>query len=311
MHRSGTSAAAGAAALLGASLPTHVLSAAADNPSGFFEAQAVIGVNEWILQKVKRSWYDCLDFSTAQLETDDNRTATAMILFALLTEFGNGELALLKDPRLCLVMDLWLPAFQAWHVAPSSLLVVRPAAEVAASLEQRDGCPAPLAIALWLSHMLTAERATRGYPRSVISYEALLQDWRSNLRRAGRQTQITWPKSFDAVARQMQQFLDANLRHHRQPRRGCGVRILDHLAEETLHTLLGLTIDPEHAAQQRRLDDIRTAFSRWVLGGGQRMIDSLLHGHVLRLVPRAEISADWLRAAHQLARAATPQPSLV
>jgi hypothetical protein len=311
MHRSGTSAVAGAAALLGVDLPKHLLTAATDNPSGFFEAQVVIGINEWILQKIGHSWYDCLAFSTNRLATDDYRTATTMIFLTVLTEFTNGSLHLLKDPRLCLTLDIWLPALQAGHVEPSALLVVRHPAEVSASLEQRDCCPTDLAVALWLSYMLTAERATRGHPRCILTYDALLQDWSSTLRRAGRQTNIIWPISIDAVAPQMQQFLDTNQRHHRQPPQQSGVRILDRLVEETHRTLLGLTIDPEQADQLRRLDDLRAAFARWVRSDGQRMIDALLEGHVMRLLPRAELSPDWLHAVQRLALTGILQPALV
>ena len=269
MHRSGTSAVAGAAALLGAQLPKHLISAAADNPAGFFESPTVIAANEWILSKAGCAWYDCLDFSPARLSPIELGMANEMISYTLSTEFSDAGLILLKDPRLCVVQDIWLPALQALAAAPSALIVLRHPAEVTASLQQRDGCPVSLAVALWLSHMLSAERATRGHPRSFLAYEALLQDWRSTLWRAGRQTGVIWPKSLELVAPQMQQFLDANLRHHRQPQQISGVRLLDRLADETYRTMLGLTVEPEQTEQLRRLGDLRAVFERWVFGEGQ------------------------------------------
>ena len=67
MHRSGTSAVAGAVHLLGAEPPKHLIPAAADNPSGFFEATTVLGVNDWILKAGGSTWFDCLNFDPDSL----------------------------------------------------------------------------------------------------------------------------------------------------------------------------------------------------------------------------------------------------
>src|SRR5579883_2078517 len=119
MHRSGTSAIAGASALLGADLPLNQLEPAVDNLWGFFEPLSVVSVNDWIFARANRTWYDCLDFSPARIAADEHSTVTAMIFLALLKEFPKPGLFVLKDPRLCVLLNFWLPALQAWGARPS------------------------------------------------------------------------------------------------------------------------------------------------------------------------------------------------
>jgi hypothetical protein len=109
MHRSGTSAVAGAVRLLGANPPVTMLPPAADNPSGFFESFGVVGVNDWILREAGATWYDCLGVIDNQLETRKHAMALALINLCLINEFPNASLLLLKDPRLCVLLDYWLP----------------------------------------------------------------------------------------------------------------------------------------------------------------------------------------------------------
>jgi hypothetical protein len=215
MHRSGTSAVAGAANLLGATAPARMFAPAADNPSGFWESAAVVATNNRIMGEAGSSWYDCLGFDCASLDVTARTRALTFIMLSLLSDYRQGRLLLIKDPRLSLLLDLWLPALQQMKIAPSLLLVLRPPGEVAASLAKRNALPAAYVTALWLRHMLAAEYASRGCARHILIYDALLRDWRGALLRASRAATFTWPVSFDAVAQQIPKYLNDQLRHHR------------------------------------------------------------------------------------------------
>ena len=142
--------------------------------------------------------------------------ALALINICLIGEFPTAALLLLKDPRLCLLLEYWLPVLQTSRIRPAILLVLRHPEEVAASLAQRDGCPAPLSGALWLHYALTVEQATRGCPRAILPYDALLHDWRDCLDRAGERIGVSWPVPWDLATAGVSQFLNAGLRHHRR-----------------------------------------------------------------------------------------------
>lgn len=300
MHRSGTSAVAGAVHLLGVEPPKHMILAAGDNPSGFFEAISVLGVNDWILDAGGSTWLDCLGFDPDVLSPRSRAIGLALVNFSLVREFTNASLLLLKDPRLCLVLDYWLPVLQSTQTTPAALLVLRNPNEVVASLLQRDRFPAAFIAALWLRYMLAAEHATRGYPRSFVHYDALLGDWRGCMARAGREAGIDWPITFDDVAAQMQEFVDAGLRHHRHggaaaPPPGS----LAALMEEAYRALLAIAQD-DAELHRRRLDDLRTTFAAWCRRDGASLTTRALEGRKLRGTPGADIPPGWVELAVSL-----------
>jgi len=103
------------------------------------------------------------------------------IMLSLMSEFDQKRLLLVKDPRICLLLDLWLPALQALEILSAALVVLRHPAEVIASLAHRSRLPQPHGAALWLGYMLAAERATRGRRRCFLPYDELVNDWQSAL----------------------------------------------------------------------------------------------------------------------------------
>jgi hypothetical protein len=105
MHRSGTSAVAGAVNLLGAERPVAMPQGGPSNLLAYFEAYGVIHVNDWILRIGGCTWYDCLGFSLDSLDESERRIAMALINICINAEFGDASLLLLRDPRLCLLVD--------------------------------------------------------------------------------------------------------------------------------------------------------------------------------------------------------------
>jgi hypothetical protein len=303
MHRSGTSAVAGALHLLGVQPPKYMIPAATDNPSGFFEAFSVLGVNDWILHASDSTWYDSLRFDGDALDTRTRSIALALINFSLMADFQDALLLLLKDPRLCLLLDLWLPVLRASNIAPSALLVLRHPGDTVASLERRDSYPAALSLAMWLQHMLAAEFISRDLPRAFLAYDELLQDWRRVLSRAGRQAAIDWPRSLDAAEPQIRRFLDFGLRHHRQPGRGSAQPgTLAAFAIDAYQAMLAVGDDPADTQSRTRLDEIRVTFTDWKRRDGKSLAASLLQGHGIRTQPRMPVPAGWLQTAESLTK---------
>jgi hypothetical protein len=311
MHRSGTSAVAGAAHLLGAEPPKFMVPAAADNPSGFFEAITVLGVNDWILRAGGSTWFDCLNFGPDSLPPRSRDTGQALVNFSLIGEFENASLLLLKDPRLCLLLDYWLPVLRGTSITPAALLVLRDPHEVVASLMQRDHCPAAFTAALWLRYMFAAEHATRDCSRSFIRYEALLGDWRTCVARAAAQAEVQWRVGFDAVATQMQRFLDVGLRHHRSaavPPAPPGT--LAALMEDAYRALLAIAED-DGDTQRGRLDRLRATFTAWCRRDGASFAARALEGHELLRQPAQAIPPGWEELAETLALKTRGQPGPV
>src|SRR5689334_6941104 len=90
MHRSGTSAVAGAVDLLGAERPASMLMGGPGNPLGYFESRDVIHVDDWILRMAGSTWYDSLGFDPDSMDPIARNTAMALINIAIRAEFGDA-----------------------------------------------------------------------------------------------------------------------------------------------------------------------------------------------------------------------------
>lgn len=264
MHRSGTSAMAGISHLLGASAPATMMEPAADNPTGFWESETIAALNEAILTVLGCSWYNCLPLDTTSLDAETRSAVVAHCASIVTSEFGDASLFVLKDPRCCILMDVWLPTFAAMNVAVAPLLALRHPAEVIGSIRRRDGMPSDISAPLWLHYTLEAEYHTRGRPRAVLSYDKFLQDWRGCLARVTAQAGITWPVPLDSAAAAIGEFLRPQLRHHHAaPHKVAAGRppVSDWIAE-TYNALRHIEAG-DGAAQFARLDDLRARFAAW------------------------------------------------
>jgi hypothetical protein len=267
MHRSGTSAIAGVSHLLGAAAPATLMQPAFDNPTGFWESEAIAGLNEAILHAAGTAWFDCLPFIATNLAARFQRDGPDERASVLAREFGDASLFVLKDPRFSLLYELWRPTFTALNVAVAPIVALRHPAEVVASLRRRDGMPADVASPLWLHYMLEAERQTRDRSRAVLSYDKLFHDWRGSMSRVTAEADVGWPISLDSAAAAIGEFLRPQLRHHyATPRKIVAGRppIADWVAD-TYDALRRIEAG-DRAAQFTRLDDVREQFAIWRVG---------------------------------------------
>ena len=199
MHRSGTSALTRCLGLLGAALPRTLLAAGPDNPQGFWESEPVNALNDAILAAGGSDWHDWRRFEVGRLAPGVRREIEGRIAEVVAAEFGDAPLFVLKDPRMCRLLPLWLPVLAGMGIGVQAAIATRHPGAVARSLTRRNGFPAGLGVLLWLRHVLDAERDTRGLPRAFVSYERLLAGWRPALLRAGSRMGLAWPVSPDAV----------------------------------------------------------------------------------------------------------------
>lgn len=215
MHRSGTSATAGALRLAGVSLGHNLLPPGDDNPKGYFESERAVAINERLLARLGSRWDDVRALPEGWARSDAAREALRDIGLLLDSEFAGAPLWALKDPRLCRLMPVWLEALQHRDINPTALFVVRHPAQVVASIQARNGWAPELGELLWLRYMLEAEASTRGIPRTAIAYDALLKDAGPAIKAATARIGIHLPK---LSADPLKSFIDPADRHQRQRR---------------------------------------------------------------------------------------------
>ena len=213
MHRSGTSALTRVLNLLGVALGDDLMPPGEDNPAGFWEHQGVVDIHQHLLAALGRSWDDPRPLPDGWLQTEAASRAQRELSSLLQREFGSAPLWAVKDPRLCRLLPLWRPVLASLGIQPKVLLVSRHPAEVAGSLQRRDGLPPVLGELLWARYLLDAVAGSEGIQRGMVDYHALLAGWRDIVATINRDLGLRLEPDA-AQARRIDQFLDPQLRHH-------------------------------------------------------------------------------------------------
>jgi hypothetical protein len=284
MHRSGTSALAGALARLGVALGDRLLDGGEDNPDGYYEHREIVAVHDDLASQRGRTWDDPRP-AAPDLHDDASRGALAATVRELVArDFAGSPVWALKDPRLCRFLPPWLDVLAADGIDARCLLVLRAPHEVAASLARRNGFTAEKSAALWLDHVLEAHRGSRGRPRARARFDELLDDPTATLARCGDELDVSWPRNPAEAADELGEFLRLDLRHHRDARWAPAPGTLAELAGEVWRELLASDAWPD-----------AEAIDRWHRSYAERFgsVSSLILEHATQVAERAARDRAW------------------
>ncbi|GAB6195015.1 hypothetical protein [Lysobacter xanthus] len=209
MHRSGTSAVAGALARCGVALGDRLIEGAPDNPGGYFEHADAVLADERVLLELGRAWDDVRPMPIDWLDSAPAQAAAAAIRSTVVSPLCRERLWALKDPRMCRLLPLWRRTLEAEGVEPLGLLVLRHPDEVAQSLRTRDAMHARTANMLWLRHVLEAARDAPERTETL-TYDAFLVDPAACLGRVTRGLGLDLTVDPNALGA----FVDRGARHH-------------------------------------------------------------------------------------------------
>lgn len=264
MHRSGTSALTGIVNALGAAAPKTLMENNYDNPTGFFESMSLMLAHDELLASAGSAWDDWRRFDPQASGPEVLRRHRKKIKALVRREFGDEQLIVIKDPRICRFVAFTSSILDELHIAPVAILPVRNPLEVALSLKRRNGFALPKSILLWLRHVLEAEFYSRNMPRVFLSYEGLLGDWRYHVDKVAQKTGLIWPNRSNGSEHKVDEFLAVDMRHEKVS--------LDELnshpdvtpvVRETYNILTSLIVATESKEMHDRLDAIRTTFDDW------------------------------------------------
>jgi hypothetical protein len=194
MHRSGSSAMARVLSLAGAALPKLLMAAGDGNETGHWEPQRVADYNDTVLAAFDASWD-----SPFGLGMNATRRA-ALEPFVdgardiIREEYGEAPLIVLKEPRISLVVDLWIKALEAEGFRCKFVITVRAPTEVAASLRKRNGFALDKGLLLWGVYQASSEVLTRSYDRIFCRYDDVLARPASVLDEIEAQLRIELPR---------------------------------------------------------------------------------------------------------------------
>lgn len=260
MHRSGTSAVAGALAKLGAAAPANLMPEHPDNPKGYWESEPLAQLNDQILEAAGSSWHDWRPISDAWFETDLAKTLSKEAARALRLEFPVDGPIVLKDPRICRLMPLWREALVQAGYEPVIATPLRRPLEVASSLAKRDDFSMGRAYLIWLRHVLEAERTTRDLPRVIFRWSDFMRDWRGVMSRLDVEADSRLPVRTPQAEADVDTFLDTDLRRHKH-QTAVSPDAPEWIAK-AFDALTRLAEDPADVTPRSILDQVRNDFDR-------------------------------------------------
>lgn len=175
MHRSGTSLAARMLNLLGlhTCVGDDLLGPDRRNPSGLWESDSLVKVNDALLRRVGRAWW-CPPKSG--LDWDPSNAAGLPDPSEAGSTFHSRHPTtpwVWKDPRLALTLPYWRRSIGE---PVSALVMLRDPVAVATSLQTRDGFPLVLGVALWERYNRLIAAGSDGLPLWVSTYDELMAD---------------------------------------------------------------------------------------------------------------------------------------
>jgi hypothetical protein len=213
MSRSGTSLLTNVLHTLGATLPHDLVGAGHGNPRGHFEPQALVALNDRILESLDRRWDDPRPIAASWFRSRSAYQFLQLIIAQIQSSYGDAPLLLIKDPRLCRLLPLYVDALDVLDIEPLVILQVRPVAEVVQSLVDRDDMQPRLAESLWLRSVIEAEWLSRNCRRVWVSMTEMISDWPDMVCRIAEGLHLDWPVNLQKASGEIASLLKPRLCH--------------------------------------------------------------------------------------------------
>ncbi|HHP5491162.1 TPA: sulfotransferase family protein [Aeromonas veronii] len=218
MHRSGTSAIAGALAHNGIAFGDSFIELQGDvNEKGFWEHAELVAINEALLKELGAAWFDPFSLMT-QFEQGwrpSDALFGRMCAFLRHPEFADAQQCGLKDPRLSVLLPCWQQAMSYMGDDACYLLMNRDMDQVARSLQKRDQMSLLLGQLLWGEYTFSAEAYTRNLPRCWLDYEVMLANPGAALAHIQLQLSLSTTASADFIDPSMQRQLSRGSKNSR------------------------------------------------------------------------------------------------
>ena len=176
MHRSGTSALTGMLHASGLGAPNDALGATESNPFGYWESSCLVELSNRLLHGLGSHWSRMFDLPPRWSTSPLVAKWISDYLHAFSLVFNENKHLVVKDPRLCILLEPLLPCLQSGLMEVDYLLILRSPVEVMASLNKSEGISFKVSLKLWIDSVLSSERLTRYCRRNIITFSGLLED---------------------------------------------------------------------------------------------------------------------------------------
>jgi hypothetical protein len=182
-HRSGSSLCAHLLQTLGIDMADDP-DVADSNEKGHWERAEIVDLQDELLGAFHRNVYSVahdLPLPSDWCAQPPTRSVKNRLKTFLRGKLAETALVGFKDPRTVRLLPMWDEIFRDLSLSPHYVMCLRNPAEVARSLNARDGLLTSLGEYRWLTHVLDFLRYTRNRAACVLEYEAWFPDPMPNL----------------------------------------------------------------------------------------------------------------------------------
>jgi len=245
MHRSGTSLCSHLLSALGVDMTDKIAgpgnaSVTPDNPRGHWERWEIVEFHDRIFSLFNRDYLGRFhDFALPVAWWADPRVAQIRreIVAFLEKRMGDGYFGF-KDPRTVRLMPVWHQISNELKLAPKLVLCLRNPAQVARSLNARDGLDPEIGEYRWLVHIVDFFRYTSNLDFCTVEYEGWFNNPSANIEKLQKFLDLQWQQTEADLGLVLSDIIDAAARHddsdHREPSQPL-VRMLYKLASRAGH----------------------------------------------------------------------------
>ena len=212
--RSGNSVLAGCLKLLGADPGKNIIFPDKQNGDGRFENNDLILAHNILLRDLacKEDMIGGLPKGWQSSRAADN--AKLKIRSILENNFSSDSMLLVKDPRICRFLPLWLSLLEEMEIKPGLILNLRHPLENARSFAANNNFNIRQAFLLWFSHYREAFSASYGISNTVITFDQLLADPVFTLKNISDNLDIEYPDSLESRYMDILNFVRPEMKHH-------------------------------------------------------------------------------------------------
>lgn len=186
----------------------EIIDANDDNPKGFWEHKGIRDLNKKILSFLGVPWDVPVPLPEGWMQTLSSMEKERD---AIISEFLDQPLWVIKEPRLCHLFAWWREGFISRGADISVVIPIRHPLSVAKSLSSRNETPLVRALISWCHHVLAVEAGSRSLPRMVLDYDSLLDSPGNNLEQIKKGFNLNLNLPSDSL---IDTFVDRSLRHH-------------------------------------------------------------------------------------------------
>jgi hypothetical protein len=178
VHRGGTSAVTRAFNLFGAFVGDagDLMQPTPENPEGYWERLDIYAFHQRLLAAMQRQWDTVLPLPDGWHHAPAVAPYREELKGIVGKAFAGRPFWAWKDPRSCILLDLWKDLLGELGADLNAVVVLRHPVDVAASLGKRDGFGLEKSCGIWLSHTLAALRSVEGVRTTFIGYDDFLED---------------------------------------------------------------------------------------------------------------------------------------